>query len=37
MVEEILVPGGSVSLVARRHGANPSQLFTSRRHPGGDR
>lgn len=31
MVEESLEPGASVSLVARRHGVNPNQLFTWRR------
>ena len=31
MVEESLEPGASESLVARRHGVNPKQLFTSRR------
>jgi transposase len=31
MVEESQEPGGSVSLVARRHGVNPHQLFTWRR------
>ncbi len=31
MVEESLKPGASVSLVARRHGVNPNQLFTWRR------
>ena len=30
-VEEGLEPGASVSLVARRHGVNPNQLFTWRR------
>jgi transposase len=31
MVEESQEPGASVSLVARRHGVNPNQLFTWRR------
>src|SRR3712207_5755913 len=31
MVEEGHGPGASVSLVARRHGVNPNQLFTWRR------
>lgn len=31
MVEESREPGASVSLVARRHGVNPNQLFTWRR------
>ena len=31
LVEESLEPGASVSLVARRHGVNPNQLFTWRR------
>jgi transposase-like protein len=31
MVEERQEPGASVSLVARRHGVNPNQLFTWRR------
>ena len=31
MVEESQQPGASVSLVARRHGVNPNQLFTWRR------
>lgn len=31
MVEESLEPCASVSLVARRHGVNPNQLFTWRR------
>jgi transposase len=31
MVEESLEPGASVSLVARRHGVDPNQLFTWRR------
>ena len=31
MVKESLEPGASVSLVARRHGVNPNQLFTWRR------
>lgn len=31
MVEESLGAGASVSLVARRHGVNPNQLFTWRR------
>lgn len=31
MVEESQGPGASVSLVARRHGVNPNQLFTWRR------
>ena len=31
MVEEGQEPGASVSLVARRHGVNPNQLFTWRR------
>lgn len=30
MVKESLEPGASVSLVARRHGVNPNQLFTWR-------
>lgn len=31
MVEESQEPGASVSLIARRHGVNPNQLFTWRR------
>src|SRR5256886_14117567 len=31
MVEETLEPGATVSLVARRHGVAPNQLFTWRR------
>ena len=31
MVEESQEPGASVSLVSRRHGVNPNQLFTWRR------
>ena len=31
MVEETFVPGMTVSLVARRHGVAPNQLFTWRR------
>nr|WP_265546415.1 IS3 family transposase [Roseomonas mucosa] len=31
MVEETYAPGASVSLVARRHGVNPNQLFSWRR------
>jgi transposase len=31
MVEETLEPGMTVSLVARRHGVAPNQLFTWRR------
>lgn len=30
-VEETYAPGASVSLVARRHGVNPNQLFSWRR------
>jgi transposase-like protein len=31
MVEETFEPGTTVSLVARRHGVGPNQLFTWRR------
>ncbi len=31
MVEETLEPGATVSLIARRHGVAPNQLFTWRR------
>ena len=31
MVEETFEPGMTVSLVARRHGVAPNQLFTGRR------
>ena len=31
MVEETYEPGSTVSLVARRHGVAPNQLFTWRR------